>query len=75
MQRRSGGRGLGAVATEMAPDTEGIWVGDHGGSLSRVGASTLAVTEVPIGAEVLGVAVEESTGTTWVYLGEANAGG
>ena len=42
-------------------------------SLYRVGASTLEVTEVLIGAEVLGVAVEESTGTTWVYLGEAVA--
>jgi class 3 adenylate cyclase len=71
----TGSARVGDDATDMVPDPDGIWVGDHDGSLYRVGASTLEVTEVPIGAEVLGVAVEESTGTTWVYLGEAIAGG
>ena len=66
---------VGDAATDMAPDTEGIWVGDLDGSLYRVGASALEVTEVPLGAEVLGVAVEESTETTWVSLGKAIAAG
>ena len=72
----SGSARVGDDATDMATDSDGIWVGDLDGSLYRVGASTLEVTEVPIRAEVLGVAVEESTGTTWVYLGKAiEAGG
>jgi class 3 adenylate cyclase/streptogramin lyase len=58
------GVGLGAV-----------WVADHGGSVYRVDAVTLDVQEFPIGADVLGVAVDETTDAVWAYLGQALAQG
>jgi class 3 adenylate cyclase/streptogramin lyase len=59
---------VGNQPTDMAVGPDAVWVGDHGGSLSRVDPSTLEVTEFPVGAAVLGVGVEESSGSVWVYL-------
>ena len=59
---------VGNAPTDMAVGTGAVWVGDEGGSLYRVDPSTLRVTEFPIGAGVLGVGVEESSGAVWVYL-------
>jgi hypothetical protein len=36
---------------------------------------TREVQEFPIGPEVLGVAVEEASGSVWFYLGEATPAG
>ncbi len=60
---------VGDDPTDMAAGEDAVWVGDRDGSLYRVDASTLQVTEVPVGAEVLGVAVDDDTGTVWVYVG------
>ncbi len=61
---------VGDAPTAMAVGSDAVWVGDEGGSLYRVDPSTLAVTEFPIGAGVIGVGVEESSGSVWVYLDE-----
>jgi streptogramin lyase len=62
---------IGNAPTDMAVGPDAVWVGDEGGSLYRVDPSTLAVEEFPIGAGVLGVGVEESSGSLWVYLDRA----
>jgi hypothetical protein len=54
----------------MAVGLGAIWVGDHDGSLYRVDAVTLEVQAFPIGAEVLGVAVDERAEAVWVYVGD-----
>jgi len=59
---------VGDGATDMAVGPETVWVGDRDGSLYRVDPLTLKVTELPIGAAVLGVGIEESSGAVWVYL-------
>lgn len=49
-----------------------VWVGDRAGSVFRIDRTTLEVTQLPpIGAEVVGVAVDERAETLWVYLGAA----
>jgi class 3 adenylate cyclase len=63
---------IGNVPTDMAVGPDAVWVGDEGGSLYRVDPSTLGVKEFPIGAGVLGVGVEDSTGAVWVYLDRAS---
>ena len=67
----SGSARVGDDATDMAVGPDGVWVGDRDGSLYRVDPSSLEVAELPTGAEVLGVAVDENTGSVWVYLGKA----
>jgi streptogramin lyase len=62
---------IGNAPTDMAVGPDAVWVGDEGGSLFRVDPSTLGVEEFPIGAGVLGVGVEESSGSLWVYLDKA----
>ena len=69
----SGSARVGDDATDVAVEPEAVWVSVRDGSLYRVDPSSLEVTEIPIGAEVLGVAVDEDTGSRWVYLGKAVA--
>jgi streptogramin lyase len=64
---------IGDEATDMAVGLGAAWITDAGGSLYRVDALTLDVQEFPLGAEVLGVGVDENAGTVWVYLGKAIA--
>ena len=64
---------VGDAPTDMAVGSDAVWVGDGDGSLYRVDPLTLKVTELPIGAAVLGVGVEESSGAVWVYLDKAIA--
>jgi DNA-binding beta-propeller fold protein YncE len=67
----SGSARVGDDPTDMAAGLDAVWVGDRDGSLCRVDPSTLQVTELRIGAEVLGVGVDEAGGSVWVYLGKA----
>lgn len=60
---------VGDDPTDIAIGLEAVWVGDLDGSLYRVDASTFEVQEFPVGAEVLGVAVDEEAGSVWVYVG------
>jgi class 3 adenylate cyclase/streptogramin lyase len=69
----NGSARVGDDATDMAPGPNVLWVGDLDGSLYRVDPPSLEVTDVPIGAEVLGVAIDADTELTWVYLGKAIA--
>jgi class 3 adenylate cyclase/streptogramin lyase len=59
---------VGNEPTDMAVGTDAVWVGDKDGSLYHVFPSTLEVEKLPIGAAVLGVGVEDSSGSVWVYL-------
>jgi len=61
---------VGDDPTDIAIGLEAVWVGDLDGSLYRVDASTFEVQEFPVGAEVLGVAVDEDAGSVWVYVGD-----
>jgi DNA-binding beta-propeller fold protein YncE len=61
---------VGNDPTELAVSAEAVWVGDAAGSLYRVDASTMAVEEFRIGAEVLGVAVDDGDGSVWIYAGD-----
>ncbi len=70
----SGSARVGDEGTDMAVGLGAVWVGDGGGSLYRVDALTLDVQEFPLGAEVLGVAVDEADGSIWVYLGRDLSG-
>jgi class 3 adenylate cyclase len=65
---------VGMDPTDMAVGLGAVWVGDNGGSVYRVDPATLQTTEIPIGAEVRGVAVDEDDGTLWVYVGDRTAG-
>jgi class 3 adenylate cyclase/streptogramin lyase len=68
---------VGDDASDMAVGLGAVWITDAGGSLYRVDELTLDVQEFPIGAEVLGVGVDEAAEAVWVYLGKtiAPAGG
>jgi class 3 adenylate cyclase/streptogramin lyase len=59
---------VGDAPTDMAVGPDAVWVGDSDGSLFRVDPLTLGVKELSVGAGVLGVGVEESSGSVWVYL-------
>jgi hypothetical protein len=61
---------VGHDPTDMAAGLGAVWVGDRDGSLYRVDSVTLDVRAVPIGAEVLGVAVDERAEAVWVYVGD-----
>ena len=52
----------------MAVGSDAVWVGDSTGSVYRVDPLTLDVKELPVGPPVRGIAVEESSGSVWVYL-------
>jgi class 3 adenylate cyclase len=60
---------VGDEPTEMAVGRDAVWVGDLGGSLYEVDAEILAITEHPIGAEVLSVDVDDRDEFPWVYVG------
>jgi class 3 adenylate cyclase len=60
---------VGDDSTDMAVGAGAVWVGDRGGSVYRVDASTLEATEIPVGAEVRGVGVDATSGSLWVYVG------
>jgi class 3 adenylate cyclase len=64
---------VGNQPTDMAIGLGAVWVGDRGGSLSRIDPATLETTEIPIGAEVRGVAIDEDDGSLWVYVGDRTA--
>jgi streptogramin lyase len=66
---------VGDAATDMAVGSDAVWVGDSGGSLYRVDPSTLDVKELPVGVPVLGVGVDEASGSVWAYLGKASGHG
>jgi class 3 adenylate cyclase/streptogramin lyase len=66
---------VGNHPTDMAVGTDAVWVGDTDGSLYRVFPLTLEVKKFPIGAAVLGVGVEDSSGSVWVYLDNTIATG
>jgi class 3 adenylate cyclase/streptogramin lyase len=61
---------VGSDPTDIAAGLEAVWVGDLDGSLYRIDTSTLEVQEFPVGAEVLGVAVDDDAGSVWVYVGD-----
>ena len=65
---------VGDDPTDMAVGSDAVWVGDGGGSLYRVDPLTLGVKELPIGAAVIGVGVEESSGSVWAYLDKTVVG-
>jgi class 3 adenylate cyclase/streptogramin lyase len=65
---------VGMDPTDMAFGLGAVWVGDRGGSLFRVDPATLATTEIPVGAEVRGVAVDDQDGSLWVYVGDRTSG-
>jgi DNA-binding beta-propeller fold protein YncE len=61
---------VGQEPTDMVAGLGAVWVGDVDGSLYRLDAVTLDVQAFPIGAEVLGVAVDERAEAVWVYVGD-----
>jgi hypothetical protein len=65
---------VGDDPTDMAVGLGAVWVGDEDGSLYRVDTTTLDVEELPLGAEVLAVGVDEATDAVWAYLGAPVAG-
>jgi hypothetical protein len=60
---------VGQDPTDMSAGLGAVWVGDLDGSLYRVDDVTHDVQVFPIGAEVLGVAVDERAEAVWVYVG------
>jgi class 3 adenylate cyclase/streptogramin lyase len=67
----SGSVRVGDDPTDIAVGLDAVWVGDgEGSSLSRADPTTLDVQTFPIGAEVLGVAVDEATESVWIYVGD-----
>jgi class 3 adenylate cyclase/streptogramin lyase len=62
---------VGDSPTDIALGLDSVWIGDRNGSLFRLDPSTLEVKRLPIGAEVIGVAVDEDAESLWVYLGES----
>jgi class 3 adenylate cyclase len=67
----SGSARVGDEATDMAVDETGVWVSDLDGSLYHIDASTMEPRRLSFPAEVIGVAVDDTDGSVWVYLGEA----
>jgi streptogramin lyase len=61
---------VGDSPTDLNFGLDRLWVGDRDGSVYRLDPSTLDVTRMPVGAEVLGVAVDEDAESLWVYVGE-----
>ena len=57
--------------TDLTFGLDRLWVGDLDGSVYRLDPSTLKVKRMPVGAEVLGVAVDEDADSLWVYVGES----
>jgi streptogramin lyase len=61
---------VGGTSMDMAVADDAVWVADLDGSLYRVDPSTLQVTTLVVGAEVLGVTVDHANDSLWVYVGE-----
>ena len=61
---------VGDSPTDLNFGLDRLWVGDQDGSVCRLNPSTLEVTRMPVGAEVLGVAVDEDAESLWIYVGE-----
>jgi streptogramin lyase len=57
---------VGAEPTAIAAGLGAIWIGDEDGSIWRVDEDTRQVTEIPFGARIRGVAVDEESETLWV---------
>jgi class 3 adenylate cyclase/streptogramin lyase len=60
---------IGDNPTDMAVGLGAVWIGDEDGSIYRVDTTTLDVEELPIGAQVLAVGVDETTEMVWAYVG------
>jgi class 3 adenylate cyclase len=60
---------VGDDPTDMALGLDSVWVADLDGSVYRLDPLTFKVERMPIGAEVLGVAVDEAADSLWVYVG------
>jgi hypothetical protein len=71
--RVSGSTRVGNEPTDMAVSPDTVWVGDRDGSVYGIDALTLEPTEIEVGAEVLGVDVDEDDGGLWVYMGRPTA--
>ncbi|MCD6023072.1 MAG: hydrolase [Actinomycetia bacterium] len=61
---------VGDEPTEMAVTEDAVWVGDRDGWLYQVDSATLDVARHRVGAEVLGVDVDATEGSPWVYVGD-----
>jgi class 3 adenylate cyclase/streptogramin lyase len=61
---------VGDSPTDLTFGLDRLWVGDLDGSVYRLDPSTLRVKRMPVGAEVLGVAVDEDAESLWVYVGD-----
>jgi class 3 adenylate cyclase/outer membrane protein assembly factor BamB len=57
---------VGDSPTAIAAGLGAVWVGDEDGVLRRVDESTLQVTEIPFGATIRAIAVDEETETLWI---------
>lgn len=66
----SGSARVGDNPLDIAVGADSVWVGDRDGTLYRVDPSTLEVSTFSVGAEVLGVAVDDDAGSVWVYVGD-----
>jgi class 3 adenylate cyclase len=62
---------VGPDPTDIAVSADDVWVSDDNGWLYRVDTSTLESTRLRIGSDVLGVTVDETDGSIWIYVGEA----
>jgi class 3 adenylate cyclase/streptogramin lyase len=61
---------VGGRPTDIAVTQDALWVGDLEGTLHRIDASTLDSDEFRVGAEVLGVGVDDADDSVWVYVGD-----
>ena len=59
---------VGEAPTALAAGLGAVWVGDEDGVIRRVDEGTLQVTEISIGAEIRGIAIDEETETLWIDI-------
>lgn len=59
---------VGAEPTAIAAGLGAIWVSDEDGVIRRVDEDTRSVTEIPFGAPIRAIAIDEEAGTLWVEV-------
>jgi hypothetical protein len=59
-------RQVGPSPTAITAGLGSIWIGDEDGAIRRVDESTRVVTEIPLGAEIRGLAFDDETDSLWV---------